>query len=162
MTSISSLLKKRARKIDELARAEHQCLTAADDCFFLVEYLAGGGYSTPANDLMINFKIRPSELEEKPARRRYKDWACREIGAALTQHLSRLSAGSVVVPIPTSKMRDHPDYDDRLLRALALARPTPPLDIRELVKQKTSTRADHEGDRQSLSRFRSTWTKCLG
>lgn len=99
MTSIGTLLKKRARKIDELVRSEHHCLTAADDCFFLVEYLAGAGYSTPANDLIFNFKIRPSELIEKPKRRRYKDWACREIGAALTQHLSRLSAGSVVVPI---------------------------------------------------------------
>jgi len=48
------------------------------------------------------------------------------------------------VPIPPSKAKEHPLYDDRMTRMLHQIRPTPPLDIRELIVQTTSTVAAHE------------------
>ena len=50
------------------------------------------------------------------------------------------------MPIPPSKARDDPLYDDRLTRMLRAIRPAPPLDIRELIIQTQSTEAAHGRD----------------
>ena len=144
------MLPQRHTRIDELTRPNHSYLEEADRCYFLGEYTSKAGFSTPTNDLILNFKITPSELRKNPRRQRWKDSAVGEIAKALGRHLSNLKPGRIVVPIPTSKLPNHPDYDDRLLRALASAKATPPLVVRELIKQHASTDADHESStRQS-------------
>jgi hypothetical protein len=146
------LLPQRHTKIDDLTRPNHKYLEADDRCYFLGEYTSGAGFSTPTNDLILNFKIPPSELKTNPRRQRWKDAAINEIASALGRHLSALQAGRIVVPIPTSKVPGHPDYDDRLLRALARSKANPSLAVRELMKQHESTDADHESDnRQSFN-----------
>ena len=140
------MLPQSPTKIDDLTRPNHRYLEPEDRCYFLGEYTSGAGFSTPTNDLIINFKIPPSELKKKPARSRWKDGAIHEIARVLGRHLSNLQPGRVVVPLPTSKLPNHPDYDDRLLRALSLCKATPALAVRELIKQHGSTAADHESD----------------
>jgi hypothetical protein len=145
------LLPQRHTKIDDLTRPNHKYLEADDRCYFLGEYTSGAGFSTPTNDLIFNFKIPPTELKKNPRRQRWKDAAINDIARALGRNLSGLKAGRIVVPIPPSKLPGHPDYDDRLLRTVALAKATPGLSVRELIKQRESTSADHESDhRQSF------------
>ena len=47
------------------------------------------------------------------------------------------------VPIPPSKVKEGPDYDDRLVKILEEVRPHRQLDVRELILQRESTRAVH-------------------
>jgi hypothetical protein len=140
------LLPQRHTKIDDLTRPNHRYLEPEDNCYFLGEYTSGAGFSTPTNDLILNFKIPPSELKKNPARRRWKDGAITEIASALGRHLSNLKPGRIVIPVPTSKLPTNPNYDDRLLRALSLSSATPALITRELIKQRRNTAADHESD----------------
>ena len=63
------------------------------------------------------------------------------------------------MPMPLSKAKDHPLYDDRMTQVLKAIRPAPPLDIRELVVQPASTLAAHEsqyrpGPTDILSRYK--------
>lgn len=52
------------------------------------------------------------------------------------------------VPIPPSKAAGHVDYDERLMRTLAVAFKGYDVDVRILLRQSESTKADHEsGDR---------------
>ena len=50
------------------------------------------------------------------------------------------------VPVPPSRARGDPLYDDRLVRMLRAIRPAPPLDVRELVVQTASMIPAHERD----------------
>jgi hypothetical protein len=55
--TFGSTFPKRLTKLDELTRPDHSYLTAEDDCFFLGEYTARGGYSfSDTNQLVLNFK----------------------------------------------------------------------------------------------------------
>lgn len=53
---------------------------------------------------------------------------------------------TTIVPVPPSKAKDHPDYDDRLLKVLQRMGTDINLDVRELVIQNTSTAAAHESE----------------
>ena len=48
------------------------------------------------------------------------------------------------VPIPPSKAKGHPLYDDRLTQMLHEIRPQPTLDVREIIMQDTSTDPAHD------------------
>jgi hypothetical protein len=145
------LLPQRHSQIDALTRPAHKYIDTTDKCYYLGEYTSGAGYATPTNDVVINFKILPSELAKNPKRTRYKQGAITEVAQALSRSLNNLKSGRIVVPIPTSKCPGHPEYDDRLLQALAGASCKPPLEVRELIKQRQSTHADHEaGGRQDF------------
>ena len=65
---------------------------------------------------------------------RNRDWLCR----------------STLVPIPPSKCRDDPLYDDRILSVLQLLNPELDLDIREPVIQRESMEAAHESESRPL------------
>ena len=127
---------------------EHPFLKLNDVWFSLGELLSGAGYGTPINSLILDFKIAPSRLIGSPQLRRWKRSAIDRIADALTARLQNLPPGLIVVPIPTSKLPGHVDYDDRLVRVLAQCRATPPIEVRELVRQRSSTPADHESDRR--------------
>ena len=57
----------------------------------------------------------------------------------------RIRTGTFV-PVPPSKAKDDPRYDDRLLRVLARLGRDQQTDVRELVLQQRSTAAAHESD----------------
>ena len=133
----------RLTKVDDLTRPDHAHLTADDACYFIGEYTARRGYAySPTNNLIFNFK--------KPVDRRHRpEWLYKEQAIQTVAHAFRHALRPeefdrlTFVPIPPSKARDHPLYDDRLTRMLHAIRPTPPLDIRELVIQTQSTEAAH-------------------
>ena len=136
-------------KIDDLTRSDHSHLTQNDECFFLGEYMARAGYEHgPTNDLISNFK-KTMDRQNRPEWR-YKKRAINQAAKAFLNGLGGVESSYLnlwtFVPIPPSKAKDDPLYDDRMLRMLKAIRSNPPLDIRELIIQSESTQSAHESD----------------
>ena len=134
---------QRFTKIDDLTRPDHWYLTADDMCYFIGEYTARKGYAySTTNNLVLNFK-------KTMDRRGLPEWRYkgRAIGQAAVAFRTALGPRGVdaltFVPIPPSKAKGDPLYDDRLTRLLNSIRPQPPLDVRELIVQTASTEAVH-------------------
>jgi hypothetical protein len=142
MISVSTF-PQRLTEIDDLTRPDHCYLRSDDACYFLGEYTARKGYAfSTTNQLILNFK-KTLDKRDTP-QWKYKD---RAIGEAATAFRTALTGGLdhiTLVPIPPSKAKNNPFYDDRLVRMLDAIRPRPPLDIRELILQRVSTEAVHE------------------
>ena len=133
----------RLSKIDDLTRLDHTFLTAADKCYYLGEYTARKGFTfSQTNDLINNLK-KPMDRRDRPEWR-YKESAIRKSGEMFREALNpETLAQATLVPIPPSKKKDHPEYDDRLLRILGQLGQGLELDIRELVIMRTSIEAAH-------------------
>ncbi len=144
--SHGTLLPDRLTSIDDTNRSDHYFLTESDRCLFFGEYFSGKGYSGgPTNQLIHNYKIKPSALLTNPGRRRFKEEAIREIASALRRVTDSASMTQITfVPVPPSKTPGHPDYCDRLARTLRLAFGGLNADIREVLMQTQSVEADHE------------------
>jgi hypothetical protein len=145
MTS-NSTFPRRLTQIDDLTRSDHYYLTADDTCYFLGEYTARGGCSFSAtNSLIFNFKKSVAKRGEYQWR--YKEQAIRQVAEAFRDSINADALnGTTLIPIPPSKAKTDPLYDDRLTRMLEAIRSQPPLDIRELLIQRTSTDAVHNSD----------------
>ena len=135
---------QRLTKVDDLIRPDHWRLTDADDCYFIGEYTASQGYSySDTNDLISNFK-KTMHRRGRPGWH-YKDRAIQKAAEAFRKALTPKDLDRLTfVPIPPSKAKGDPLYDDRLTWMLGAIRPKPPLDIRELVVQTESTDAVHD------------------
>ncbi len=132
----------RLTEIDQLTRQDHWYLNDDDACCFFGEYSAGEGYRhSTTNQLIINFK-KPTDRRGLPEWK-YKEKAIRETATAFKSALLKVLDRLTFVPIPPSKAKDDPLYDDRMVRMLNSIRPTPPLDIRELIVQIASTESVH-------------------
>uniref|UniRef100_A0A7C3PIQ3 ComF family protein n=1 Tax=Oscillatoriales cyanobacterium SpSt-418 TaxID=2282169 RepID=A0A7C3PIQ3_9CYAN len=86
--------------------------------FYARTYTAGQGYQySETNQLILNFKIRYDDIKRNPQRRQYKQRAiqqfAKEVTALLRDQLDP-SLSLILVPIPPSKERSHPEYDDRV------------------------------------------------
>lgn len=141
--------------IDESNISDHAALHGTDQCYFLFEYTSGRGYDFSAtNQLISNLKKKPSTQTSNPQAYKYKGRSIRSCGAWLGQALNAewLKTGTLV-PIPPSKAKSHPDYDDRMLQICRTIPSATPLDIREMVIQRESMRAAHEcgeGERPTI------------
>jgi hypothetical protein len=132
----------RFRKIDEQNRGDHFHLTAEDDCYFLYEYTSGRNYSFSAtNSLISNLKKKPSQTS--PGAYKYKLGAMQACSRDLARAINPawLNAATLV-PVPPSKARSHPDYDDRM--TVISRNIAPVVDVREIVVQRHSLEAAHE------------------
>ena len=137
---------QRLTKVDYLTLPDHSYLDPEDDCYFLGEYTArmGFGYSY-TNNLISNFK-KSVDRKGRPEWR-YKELAIEETASAFRAALTDEDLVNwSFVPIPPSKAKDHPEYDDRVTRMLMRIRPDPPLDVRELILQTQTTEAVHTTD----------------
>lgn len=144
-TSGDTLFPSQLTKIDELTRGDHTFLEAGDECLFFGDYSARKGFSHSAtNQLILNFK--------KPARYRgtaswhYKTQAINAAANAFTQNLGAALSQLTLVPVPPSKLKIDPEYDDRvmdMLRAIRAPVGVSP-DVRELVQQTQPMTAAHE------------------
>ncbi len=139
------LLPDRLTWIDDTNRHQHAYLQPGDRCLFFGEYFAGKGYQGGGtNQLILNFKCKPSAAAANPARGNHKERAIASIAAGLRRSLVPESVARMTfVPIPTSKIRGHADCDDRLTRSLAAAFSGYNADIRLLLQQVKSTESDH-------------------
>jgi len=135
-------LPSRLTAIDETTRGDHYYLAEADRCFCFGEYFADQGWGhSPTNQLIFNYKCKPTE---KSARLRWKEQAIATIAVGLKAAIAPQEVGRHTwVPIPSSKLPDHPEYDDRILKTLRRAFAGYDADIRELFRQSVSTDADH-------------------
>jgi hypothetical protein len=138
-------------RIDELVLDQHGSLSPDDDCYYLFEYTAHelGAYSR-GNHLVINCK-KPMDRRGKPEWA-YKGKAIREIADELRSCLPAVIdfAETTIIPVPPSKIRTHPAYDDRVLRIVRYACPVG-ADIRDLVACREDRDAAHESDRRRPS-----------
>jgi hypothetical protein len=137
-------LATRLTRVDGLLRADHFYLGADDECYFTGEYTARAGYAfSPTNDLIQNLK-KPMDRRERPEWR-YKEWAINRAADLLRDAIPQeWLTTATLVPVPPSKARNDPRYDDRLLRVLQRLGTGFEIDVRELVLQQGSTAAAHE------------------
>lgn len=144
MTS-DDIFPRRFTEIDDLTRPDHRYLADEDVCYYIGEYTARRGHACSAtNDLIQNFK--------KPVSRRgqpqwsYKERAIRQAAGAFAAALGSGALDRLTfVPVPPSKTKSDPLYDDRLTRMLHAVRPAPTPDVRDLLVQTESTEAVHAG-----------------
>lgn len=143
-TSGGTLFPQRLTKIDELTRSDHFYLEANDECLFFGDYSARKGFAHSAtNSLIANFK-RPVQYKNTPSWQ-YKLRDIQAAARAFSQNLSSVFSEITCVPIPPSKLKTDPEYDDRMVAMLKAMRGpkgvTP--DIRELVIQSKPMPAAH-------------------
>ena len=134
----------RFQRIDSTNIGDHYHLTPDDVCYFLFEYTAQKKYDYSAtNNLISNLKKKPGSSSF--AELRYKAGAIQQCAGHISSAVNSDNLpGWTIVPIPPSKQKSDPAYDDRLLRVCKLISAPAPLDIRELVIQAQSTVAAHE------------------
>lgn len=132
---------KRVLKIDALTLSDHHYLEAQDVCYYAGEYTAGEGHAySETNQLIHNFK--KSVDKRGTAQWQYKERAILQ-AAAIFRAAIKDDAKITFVPIPPSKVKGDPLYDDRMLRLLQTVCKGRHSDIRELVVQSESTAAAH-------------------
>lgn len=144
-TSGDTSFPSRLTKIDELTRGDHNHLEPEDECLYFGEYSARKGFAHSAtNSLILNFK-KPVRYRGTPSWN-YKNRAISSAAIAFSANLSKALSSLTLVPVPPSKLRTDPEYDDRMLRMLHAIRPPTGLvaDIRELVVQTQPMQAAHE------------------
>jgi len=132
-------------RIDELIIGDHYNLSLDDECYFIMEYTVGAGYRDSTYSLIHNFKKTP-DRKENYYEWRHKGDAIRKIAAVFRAvYLPMIDLeSSTLVPIPPSKNRLDPLYDDRMTQVLRLA--FPGADIRELVTAIESLEPSHNSE----------------
>ena len=132
-------------QIDELTRGDHSYLSEDDDCRYIGEYTAQKGYAfSPTNNLISN-------LKKSPSKRGTPQWRYKlEAIATAAQQCCNCIAHDwltkvTLVPIPPSRVKDDPEYDERVLAVLRQInrRLGSTLDIRELILQRENMEPFH-------------------
>lgn len=131
-------------RIDESSIGDHHWLSADDDCYYFHEYTPKKGFSfSPANQYIFNFKMKVRHRQE--ARYRYKTAAIEEAARRWKKVLGGLTTAELTLaPIPPSKIKTHPEFDDRVMRAIRGAATGTNAEVRELILQTESYAAAHE------------------
>lgn len=137
----------RLTRIDRSALEEYPWLTGTDECFYFHEYV-------PYRHWRDHGQPKPPwcgqfmDLKSKsPQDRRRKNIAIERYGSMLASAITspqRLEQ-TTFIPVPPSKAKDHPEYDNRLIRVLqAFSEATElKVDYRELVLSTQSREARH-------------------
>lgn len=134
----------RLTRIDELTRGDHNHLQPEDECLFFGDYTARKGWAHSAtNQLILNFKI-PAEYKGT-GRWPHKQRAIRTVSGLFSGAIGNRFSALTLVPVPPSKLRTDPDYDDRMMDMLrGLTDPAgSTVDVRELVVQTLPMAAAH-------------------
>ena len=135
----------RLTKIDQLTRADHTYLLPEDECLFFGDYSARKGFSHSAtNGIIANFK-KPLRYKGT-ASWKYKAGAIADVAEAFSSNIGNAFEKLTLVPVPPSKLRNDPEYDDRLMDMLRALRAPPAMrvDVRELIFQTQAMPAAHD------------------
>jgi hypothetical protein len=101
-------------------------LDAEDRCLFYMDRVRGGYEKSEANQLITNLKKKPSIKSTNPNEWYWKEKAIQEFAANATDILEQLFTdleGVALVPVFSSKPKNSPEYDNRLVEvASAIAR----------------------------------------
>jgi predicted amidophosphoribosyltransferase len=125
---------------DETIRRIHPHLHSYDDPYYFIAYTSNRKYDySDANQFISNFKKSPLKrgMPEYWHKERAIDLAANVLRDQLP---NEWLADSTFVPIPPSKTRDHPEYDDRVTQVLTRIGS---IDVREIVYQLESMDATH-------------------
>jgi predicted amidophosphoribosyltransferase len=158
MTSDNSSFPSRLTKIDDLTRKDHHLLEQGDECVFYGEYTAREKWSYSAtNKLILNYK-KPVDRRGKPEWR-YKQDAIKSVTTLLSKSLGSVLGKITLVPVPTSKVKTDAEYDNRIIRTLTAVAPPSgvKLDFRELLLQRTTMKAAHDGGARSIAELESAY-----
>jgi len=115
----------------------------------LHEYTKGLSYKqSKVSDLIYNLKRHPS-YKTRPEVWKYKLRAIDLVGRALAQNLNpKWLRIATLVPIPPSKTKEHPEFDDRMMQILLSIQKHSGIscDIRELIIQTVDKDPAHSKD----------------
>jgi predicted amidophosphoribosyltransferase len=88
----------------------------------------------------------------------YKAPAITRCAAELTPAINDAWLGSAAfVPVPPSKVRDDPLYDDRMVQVCRKLNAPKGVDVREIIEQIASTDSVHEGNRLSPQQLKANY-----
>jgi len=138
------LFPSRLTKIDELTRGDHNHLLPEDECLFFGDYTARKSWAhSDTNQLILNFKM-PAE-HKGTNRWTHKQRAIRTVSDLFSKAIGSRFSTLTLVPVPPSKLRTDPAYDDRMMDMLrGLRAPSGSItDCRELVVQTQPMPAAH-------------------
>ena len=114
-----------------------------DQCYYAHEYFSGGDYTQGGNSLIYNFKKAPQKrgtlewLHKKKAIKKFANEVARVFEGKEGIHVST---------IPTSKTRNHIDYDDRFDQfSRELKKINPRLIIERPIERMISVEPAHGG-----------------
>ena len=141
----SSRMSTRFQKVEEDVLGDHAHLTPEDSCFFWLEYTSGRDYTFGKANSFINNLKKPLRFRDRPEVWQYKLLAISNCARALDEGINHdWLQSATLVPVPPSKARNDPCYDDRMLGVLENLNRRHPVDFRELVVQTKSLRSSHE------------------
>lgn len=138
------------QKIDQLYLSSHWFLSPEDECYHLMSYTASQGYDfNSENSLIFNFKKNVSKKGHSDWK--YRESAITKIANSLTElDLNSIFPLATYIPIPPSKVKGHPEYNERLIETLSKIS-NGNLNIKDVIRQKESTVAFHEsGNRRNV------------
>lgn len=152
-------LPNRLTKITEIQIGDHYYLNDSHKCFYWGEYTPykGATYSS-TNQLIMN-------LKKKMERRGKPDWhykadAIEKVARQFSRVWNWVDVKSkfslAIVPMPSSKSKDDPQYDDRMMQVLNRMRvlTNVPLDIRDCLSFDGSCPPSHgTSERPSVERL---------
>ena len=157
MTSNASF-PNRLLKVDDLVRSDHYYLSEDDVCYYIGEYTARAGFRySLTNQLISNFKKKP-RFRGTP-QWWYKTEAIQQVATKFREAVGVPQLRAITfIPVPPSKAKNDPEYDDRLPQMLNAIHPTLQLDVREIVVQDVSTLEVHLGaDRPTPDEIRNRY-----
>lgn len=147
------------QKIDEIALPDHSYLEWNDECYFILSYTSHKSFDYSLdNSIIINLK--KSVLKRGTLEYKYKEEAINKCAGYLNYiSINNLFSNDVTfIPIPPSKSKNDPEYDDRLLLILNNAFKEN-IDIKEFIIQNKSTEAVHLcGNRLTKEEIKSNYT----
>lgn len=134
----------RFEKIDSLSFPDHYHLVPdKDSCYYLMKYTSQQDFNYSDENALISNLKKTMDKAGKPEWR-YKEKAINNIAKLINECINDKNlARGTFVPIPPSKAKTDPLYDDRLLQILIKAFDGRNADIRELLYQKCSMEAFH-------------------
>lgn len=139
-------MNKLIRVSDDDKQRCHFYLTPDDDCYYLGLYHADLDPSSGLNQLIWNFKKSPTLATSNPSEFWYKAPAIRDLAAMLDGNFITDAINNAItfVPVPPSKAKSDPEYDDRLvqlLTQLTTEHQTP--DVQDILATRQSRATTH-------------------
>ncbi|MFK4381024.1 hypothetical protein [Bradyrhizobium sp. USDA 223] len=129
-------------------------LDEGDDCHYLYEYTAGKGWQGgETNQLIHNLQKKRNDggyHYKAPAIAR----CARDLSAVLS---AEWLDQATIVPIPPSKVKTDPAYDDRMVQVCRGIRAPAPPDVRELIEQIAFTDTFKGGNRKAPAELKQNY-----
>lgn len=139
------------RAFDDRTRADHAYLSAADQCWWLTEYLRGRSHEPGTDSRLIgSLKSSPSRIAFDRQRSRGRRLAVGAVAKLVRGAIAREWAETATwIPIPPSRAFADVDHDQRMLPVLRLAFRDYDVDIRTILSQRQTMQPDHLCRRRS-------------